>query len=579
MIRSRFGTGARISAVAGLVVLALATGLAAPPDPPFDLLIRNGHIVDGTGNPWFAGDVGVRAGRIVAIGRIGTARATRTIDARQHIVAPGFIDMHTHSDVPLLVDGRAQSKVRQGVTTEVLGESTSAGPVEGPAVAGAEEALSRYGLRLTWKTLGQYFTELQRKGMATNVASYVAAGQVRTAVVGFENRAATSAELDRMRTLVAGAMEDGAFGLVTSLEAVAGYAPTSEIVALARVAGRYGGIYATHLRGESDELLESLDEAIGIGEQAGVPVEVFHLKASGQKNWGRVSDAIAKIEAARARGLDVTANQYPYIAGAHPLLPLLPPWALEGGVDRTMERLRDPVTRARIKRDIADGLPGWRHNYVQQSGGWAGVMISSTRSERNLTLAGKTLADNATIRGVDPADAFLDLLLEEHGQVSGVLFIMSEPDVKTVMRVPWVSIGSDGSALADEGPLGIGSPHPRNFGTFPRVLGRYVRDEKVLGLEDAIRKMTTLGAQRLHLRDRGVLRTGAWADIVVFDADRVLDRATYADPKRYPDGITHVIVNGTLVIDNGQHTGAKPGRILLGPGHRAPARAETAGAP
>ncbi len=557
---------------AGLVLgaLALATWHAsAAPEPPFDLLIRHGRIVDGTGNPWVRGDLAIRDGRIARIGAIGDAPAARVIDARERIVAPGFIDMHTHSDVPLLVDGRAESKVRQGVTTEVLGESTSAGPVEGPAVAEMTRALARYDLALGWKTLGGYFATLQRRGIATNVASYVAAGQVRTSVVGFQNRATTPAELARMRQLVAGAMADGAFGLVTSLEAVAGYASTDELVALATVAGKDGGIYATHLRGEADELLESLDEAITIGERAGVPVEVFHLKASGQKNWGRVADAIARIEAARARGLDVTANQYPYIAGAHPLLPLLPPWALEGGVDRTMERLRDGEARGRIRREIAEGLPGWRHNYVQQSGGWQGVLISNTRTERNRHLAGKTLADNARERGGDPADAFLDLLLEEHGQVSGVLFIMSEPDVRRVMQAPWVSVGSDGSALAESGPLAAGSPHPRSFGTFPRILGRYVREEKVLRLEDAIRKMTALGAQRLGLHDRGLLRAGNWADVVVFDPDRVGDRATYENPKQYPTGIDYVIVNGKVVVDEGRHTGALPGQILRGPGYRA----------
>lgn len=536
--------------------------------PDYDVIIRGGKVVDGTGNPWVFADVGIRAGRIERVGRLGTARASRVIDATGKIASPGFIDMHTHSDIPLLVDGRAESKVRQGVTTELLGEGSTAGPVEGPAIGPMKDALARYRMSLTWRSLGEYFARLHQSGHATNVASYVAAGQVRTCVIGFDNRPPTAAELDRMRTLVAEAMEDGAFGLVTSLEAIGGYASSDEIAELAKVVGRFGGIYATHIRGESDELLESLGEAIEIGEKAGVPVDVFHLKASGQKNWGRMPEALRLIESARARGVDITANQYPYIAGAHPLLPLLPPWALDGGAQKTMERLRDPAARGRITREIAEGLPGWRHNYVQQSGGWKGVMISNTRTEKNRVLAGKTLADNATMRGKDPAEAFFDLLLEENGQVSGVLFIMSEDDVKTVMRAPWVSVGSDGSALAVDGPLGEGHPHPRNFGTFPRILGRYVREQHVLGLEDAVRKMTSLGAQRLGLRDRGLLRRGYWADVVVFDPDRVADGATFENPKQYPNGIEFVLVNGRIVIDGGRHTGARPGQILRGPGTR-----------
>ncbi len=574
-LRTLFAFG--LTVAAGLATAAAWARAPSGATPGYDLIIRDGRVIDGTGNPWFRADVAVRGGRIVRVGRLGRASAARVIDAHNSVVSPGFIDMHTHSDVPLLVDGKAESKVRQGVTTEVLGESTSAGPIEGGSVGPTEEALAAYRVPLTWKTLGGYFAALQRQGTATNVASYVAAGQVRMSVIGAVNRPPTDAELERMKKLVVQAMRDGAFGLVTSLEAIAGYATTDEIAELAKVAGQYGGIYATHLRGESDELIDALNEAITIGEKARVPVDVFHLKASGEKNWGRIGEAIRTIETARARGLDITANQYPYIAGAHPLLPLLPPWALEGGVYKTMERLQDPAARARIKKEIEEGLPGWRHNYVQQSGGWKGVMISSTRTEKNHDLAGKTLADNARMRDKDPADAFMDLLLEEQGQVMGVLFLMSEEDVKTAMRQPWVSIGSDGSALAIDGPLGRGNPHPRNFGTFPRVLGRYVRDEHILRLEDAIRKMTSLSAQRLSITDRGTLRAGNWADIVVFDPDRIADRATYDAPKQYPVGIEYVIVNGKVVFDNGTHTGALPGQILHGPGYRSALRAAATG--
>ncbi|MDP2955331.1 MAG: D-aminoacylase [Longimicrobiales bacterium] len=569
-----------------LLVTALASGACADPGPEsggvseaagaFDVLIRGGKVVDGSGNPWVYADVGIRAGRIAAIGRLDGAAAQTTIDATGKVVSPGFVDMHTHSDYTLLVDGRAESKIRQGVTTEVLGEGTSPGPVQGETEASTREALARYGLgEPDWRTLGEYFSRLERQGTATNVASYVSAGQVRVSVMGYVDRPPSPEELEEMRRLVAEGMEDGAMGLVASLEGPYEVTTTEELIELSKVVSRYGGIYATHLRGQAETLFEAIGEAIDIGEQGGVPVEIFHIKVAGKANWGNMPQALALIEAARTRGLDVTADQYPYIAGAHPFLPLLPTWALEGGVEKTMERLRDPDLRARMKRDIEQGLEGWRGNYVQQTGGWGGVMVSDTRTEGNKNLVGKTLADNGTMRGMDPAEAFFDLMLEENGQVMGILFHMNEEDVRTAMHVPWVSMGSDGSALAVEGPLSEGQPHPRNFGTFPRVLGRYVRELRILTLEDAIRKMTSSGAQRLALRDRGLLREGYWADVVVFDPERVIDKATFEDPKQYPEGIDYVLVNGTVVLENGTHTGALPGRPLRGPGYRggaAPAR-------
>ncbi len=535
----------------------------------FDILIRGGRVVDGAGNPWIYADVGIRDGRIAAIGRLDSAAARRTIDATGRVVSPGFVDMHTHSDYALLVDGKAESKIRQGVTTEILGEGTSPGPVQGEAVAATREALARYGLgEPDWRTLGEYFARLERQGTATNVASYVSAGQVRVAVMGYQDRAPLPEELEQMRGLVAQAMEDGAMGLVTALEGPHEVTTTEELIELSKVVSRFGGIYATHLRGQAETLLEAIGEAIEIGEKGGVPVEIFHIKVAGKPNWGKMPQALALIESARARGLDVTADQYPYIAGAHPFLPLLPTWALEGGVEKTMERLRDPELRRRMKRDIEQGLAGWRGNYVQQTGGWGGVMISDTRTEKNKNLIGKTLAENGALRGKDPAEAFFDLMLEENGQVNGILFHMNEQDVQVALRAWWVSVGSDGSALAVQGPLSEGQPHPRNFGTFPRVLGHYVRDLKVLSLEAAIRKMTSLGAQRLGLRDRGLLREGYWADVVVFDPGRVADKATFEAPKQYPEGIDYVLVNGTVVLEHGAHTGALPGQVLRGPGYR-----------
>ena len=548
----------------GLAVMICPSAFAQT----YDVIIRGGHVVDGTGNPWIKADVGISGGRIARIGRLGEAQASRVIDATGQVVTPGFIDMHTHSEYPLLYDGNAQSKIRQGVTTEVVGEVTSPGPIEGPAVEQAKEMLRRYNIDLTWNNLDGYFQRLLKSGMSVNVASYVSSCQVRYDVIGYENRPPTADELEKMRQLVASTMEQGAFGLTNALEATCGYAKADELIELAEVVSRYGGIYATHVRGEGDTVLDSVREAIEIGEKANVPVEVFHLKVAGKNNWGRMPEVAALIENARARGIDVNANQYPYIAAYHPMLPLLPPWTQEGGVDKTMERLRDPQLRDRIRRNIENGLPGWSQNYVQQSGGWQGIVIAGTRTEKNASLAGKTLEELGRIRDKDPADAFFDLLLDEHGQVFCMLFMMNEKDVQTALREPWLDIASDGSSLSVEGLLGAGHPHPRNYGTFPRVLGHYARDEKILTLEDAVRRMTSLGAQRLGLKDRGLLREGYWADIVVFDPNRINDKATFATPKQYPEGINYVLVNGHVVIDRGDHTGERPGMALRGPGFR-----------
>ena len=536
----------------------------------YDVIIRGGHVIDGAGNPWIKADVGIREGRIVRIGHLDSEQALRVIDATGQVVTPGFIDMHTHSEYPLLYDGNAQSKIRQGVTTEVVGEATSPGPIEGPAVGQAKEILRRYNLDLTWNTLDGYFQRLSKAGTSVNVASYVSSCQVRYDVIGYENRPPSGEELEKMRQLVASTMEQGAFGLTNAIEATCGYAKTDELIELAKVVSRYGGIYATHVRGEGDTILGSVREAIEIGEKANVPVEIFHLKVAGKNNWGRMPEVVALIETAPARGVDINANQYPYIAANHPMLPLLPPWALEGGVDKTMERLRDPQLRSRMKRDIENGMRGWDDNKVQQSGGWQGVVIGGMQTEKNAALAGKTLEELGTIRGKDPANAFFDLLIEEHGQVMCILFMMNEKDVQTALREPWLDIASDGSSLSSEGLLAAGHPHPRNYGTFPRILGHYVRDEKVLTLEDAVRRMTSLSAQRLGLKDRGLLREGYWADVVVFDPNRITDRATFSSPKQYPDGINYVLVNGHVVIDRGNHTGERPGVVLRGPGFRGP---------
>ena len=551
--------------------LLLAILIAACPNisaQTYDVIIRGGHVIDGAGNPWIKADVGIRAGHIARIGRLEGAQAARVIDATGQVVAPGFIDMHTHSEYVLLYDGNAQSKIRQGVTTEVFGEATSPGPIEGPGVDPNKELLKPLRIDLTWNDLNGYFQRLMKTRSSVNVASYVSACQVRYDVVGFENRPPTADEMEKMRRLVASSMEQGAVGLADALEATCGYAKTDELIEEAKVVARYGGIYGTHLRGEGDAVLNSIREAIEIGEKANLPVEIFHIKVAGSNNWGRMPELVALINSARARGVDINANQYPYIAANHPTLPLLPPWALEGGVDKTMERLLDPQLRLRIRHDIENGLPDWNSNYVRQSGGWRGIVIGATHTEKNASLPGKNLEEIGRMREKDPANAFFDLLVEEHGQVTCMPFMMNEKDVQTALREPWVDIASDGSSLSTEGQLAAGHPHPRNFGTFPRILGHYVREEKVLTLEDGVRRMTSLPAQRLGLKDRGLLREGYWADVVVFDPDRISDTATFASPKQYPAGINYVVVNGRVVIDKGNHTGERPGMVLRGPGYQ-----------
>jgi len=550
--------------------LHFALDRASPQDPEagYDLKVVAVRVIDGTGNPWFRGELGVKSGRIVAIGRPRLpegAPAARTIDGRGMALAPGFIDAHSHSDERLLVDGAAPSKVRQGVTTEVLGESHSPGPY-GDRFPPPESSIAG---PVTWRTLGAFLDEVERRGVALNVSSYVGSGQVWECVMGSREDPPAEADLAAMERLIDEAMAEGAMGLSSSLLTRSGrLQTTAHLIRLARRAARAGGIYAIHIRSEGEGVFESIDEAIEIGEKAAIPVDVFHLKIADHRLWGRIGEVGARIDDARARGVEVTANQYPYTAGMNDLQVMLPPWALAGGRAPMLERLRDPAARERMKKDMQEGLPGWYSHYRAVKG-WTGVIVSFVRAPQNKKYEGKSFdAVIAERPGRDPLDVLFDFILEEGGSVPACFFHMSEEDVRRAMQFPWVSVGSDGSAAAPEGPLSGGSPHPRWYGTFPRILGRYVRELKALTLEDAVRKMTSANARKLGLHDRGLIALGMAADLVVFDPDRVIDRATFEDPHRFPDGIPYVVVNGTVVVDDGKIAVARPGRALRGPGFR-----------
>jgi len=535
-------------------------------EPQYDLLIVDGHIVDGSGSPWFKGSVAVKDGKIADVGRLVNVTARHVIDAQRLVVAPGFIDLHSHSDFTLLVDGNAQSKIRQGVTTEILGEDSSAGPVLGPVAPEFDKGLVRYGLTRDWTTLGEYFARVERQGISLNIASYVGSGQVRAAVLGNVDRAPTPAELARMEELVDQAMRDGAIGLSSGLIYPPNlFAETSELIALARVAARYGGIYTSHIRGEGSHWKKSVDEAIEISQMAGLPAHILHFKIDGHANWGQMAEQVKEVQAARDRGVDITADQYPYIAAMTGLEMCIPPKFLEGTSEDVVKRLKDPRVRQQIRQAIATGLPGWEDNEVKSVGGWHGVLVASLQKPENKKYEGKRMDEVAKMMGRDPVDALLDLLVSEGGSAEAIYFSMSEADVELAMKQPWVGIGSDGSAVAPEMAF-MGKPHPRFYGTFPRVLGVYVREKNVLTLPDAVRKMTSLSASITGLSDRGLLRPGMAADITIFDPKTVRDQATFENPLQYPRDIPYVILNGVLVIEQGQHTGAKPGRVLRGRG-------------
>ena len=525
----------------------------------YDIVIHGGRLIDGTGNPWFYGDIAIKDGKIASIGKMNPASGNRAISAKGLVVTPGYIDMHTHSDQPLIADGNAESKVRQGVTLDIIGESQSVAPLAGPVLEEYRvEHRRRNGIETDWSTFTGYFERVMKGGIAINVASGVSPQQVKQVVVGYKERPATREEQEKMNRLVAQAMEEGALGLTAAWHAKGPENP-HEVVEMAKVVKGYGGYYGVHLGSEGFDIFEELEKAIRVAREAEIPVHIYHLKMRAKSNWGRVREVIQQIEEARREGLEITANQYPYTAMQHPWRRLFPRWVQNAPWSETIPQFKDPAFRERV---IAD--PEF-DQYINEHGGWEGVVASRFDTPALKAFEGKSIAQIAEIRGRDPVATCFDLIFEEGTFIYGVHHTMSEEDVKTVMRVPWVSIGSDGSALNLNYP---GKPHPRSFGTNPRVLGKYTREEKVLTLEEAVRKMTSLPAQVLGLKDRGLLREGHWADIVVLDPDAVADRATYEDPKQYPKGINYVLVNGAIVIENGDHTGARPGRVIYGPGKR-----------
>jgi N-acyl-D-amino-acid deacylase len=567
----------RIAIVLGSILLGLhplaaqvATNPAAVPaqKQPFDIVILNGHIIDGTGSPWYSGQVGIRQGRIAAIGNLSSEPRRQTIDAHGDVVAPGFIDMLGQSELTMLVDPRLPSKIYQGITTEVTGEGGSAAPVNASMIESDRAGYEHLKITPDWTTFREYFARIEKQGMGTNLASYVGATSVRRMVLGDADAQPTPVQLKQMQALVDQAMRDGAVGVSTALQyAPAPYAKTSELIALASVASKYGGIYASHMRSEGPGETEAIDEAIQIGREAHIPVEIWHLKAAGKANWGKMPQIVSQIQTARDSGIDISANTYAYTAWFNTFSAFIPPWAHDGGDAKLIERLKDPATRSRIHADMLSTAGTWDNEW-QEIPGPEAILIAVVQNPELVPLQGKRLSDVATLWHEDAIDALCDLLIKDKAFTEVAVFGMSEPDVVLALKQSWVSIDNDSQGTAPDGLLGQEHPHPRAYGTFPRILRKYVREEHALSLEDTIRKFTALPAQRMRFTDRGVLKQGMAADVVIFDPATIKDVATFEDPNQLSQGMEYVLVNGVPVIAQGKMTGALPGHVLRGPGYQ-----------
>jgi N-acyl-D-amino-acid deacylase len=546
--------------------IAHALEKESPAGEHFDVLVKGGLVYDGTGAPPVRADVGIRGDKIAAVGRLDKATAPAMIDARDRAVAPGFINMLSWSTESLIADGRSQSEIRQGVTTQIMGEGDSMGPLSDAIKARLRREQTTIRYDIEWTTLSEYLRWLERRGVSQNIASYIGATTIREHVIGWADRKPTPAELERMRSLVEQEMKDGALGIASALVyAPAFYAGTEELIELCKVAAGYRGKYISHLRSEGADLLGGIDELIRISREAGIPAEIYHFKAMGQPNWDKMEDAIARVEAARRAGLAITANMYCYTAGATGLNASIPPWAHAGGPQALHQRLQDPQARARILDEIRHKTDGWENFYLG-AGSPERILPVDFAKEHLKPFQGQTLAEIARRRGKDPVETLLDLVLQDGSRIGTVYFMMSEDNVRKLLRIPWISFGSDEASQAPEGVFLKSMPHPRAYGNFARLLGRYVREEKLLPLEEAIRRLSCLPATNLGLDRRGQLHRGYFADVVVFDPKTIADRADYAHPHRYAVGVEQVLVNGVQVLKNGEHTGAKPGRALWGPG-------------
>jgi N-acyl-D-amino-acid deacylase len=558
----------------GLIGLALLGCPLLPAADPasggeYDLLIRGGRVVDGSGAPWFAADVAVKDGRIAAVGKLPTARAKRVVDATGLVVAPGFIDLLGQSEYNVLVDGRAASKITQGITTEVTGEGSSIAPLNDRMLANGKDVYQKYGYTPDFRTLDGYFQTFEKRGASINLGTFVGAGGVRDYVIGQEERRATPEELAKMCDVVDQAMREGALGVSSSLQYVPDmYNSTEDLIAMAKVAAKYGGAYFTHQRSESNRMPQSMDEVIRIAKEAGIRAQIWHFKTAYAPNFGKMPEMLRRIEEARAQGIDVAANQYPWNRASNGLDACLPPWVREGGHDALLKRLSDPATRERVKADMAKATAEWENQWLG-SGGAEGVMVAEVLSEKLKPYEGKTIADIAAAEKKDPRDVVIDIVLADRANAYCIISIMDEKDVRAALAHPLVSFGTDSQAKAIDGPFGKETSHPRGWGSAARILGYYVRDQKVLRLEEAVRKMTSFAAEAAAIPDRGLVKVGLWADLTVFDPKTVNARATFEKPNQYSEGIPYVAVNGVLVVDGGQITAARPGKALRGPGWRA----------